>query len=106
MGAGTLTMPYIISKSGIVLGPILVAAGGFLSYYCGMLVIKCNSLTGKLTYEDFAEEAFGKGAVKFVSIVILISLIGFATAYVALAKTLIPRALECAFGIETLPIWL
>ena len=74
MGAGTLTMPYIISKTGIILGPILVSIGAFFSYYCGMLVIKCNSITGKLTYEDFAEEAFGKRTSKVVSITILISL--------------------------------
>lgn len=38
-----------------------------------------------------------------VSVTVLISLIGFATAYVALAKTLIPAALEEVFGRENLP---
>jgi hypothetical protein len=47
MGAGTLTMPYIVSKTGLVLGPILILAGALLSYYAGMLIIKCSNLTGK-----------------------------------------------------------
>ena len=42
MGAGTLTMPYIVSKTGIVLGPLLIIIGAFLSYYAGMLIIKCS----------------------------------------------------------------
>jgi amino acid permease len=46
MGAGTLTMPYIVSKTGIVLGPILILTGALLSYYAGMLIIKCSQITG------------------------------------------------------------
>lgn len=60
MGAGTLTMPYIISKTGIFLGPVLILLGALLSYYAGMLIIKCTEITGKKTYEDFALLAFGE----------------------------------------------
>lgn len=38
-----------------------------------------------------------------VAIFFLISLVGFATAYVALSKTLVPSALESLFGKENLP---
>jgi amino acid permease len=41
-----------------------------------------------------------------VSIFVLISLLGFSTAYVALAKTLIPTALESILGQEALPYFL
>jgi len=106
MGAGTLTMPYIISKTGIILGPVLILLGALLSYYAGMLIIKCTEITGKKTYEDFATQAFGKKFSILVSVFVLISLVGFATAYVALAKTLIPTALASAFGHENLPYYL
>ena len=106
MGAGTLTMPYIVSRTGIVLGPVLVLAGGLLSYYAALLIIKCSELTGKKTYEEFAYLAYGRRASYAVSIMILVSLLGFATAYVALAKTLIPHTLENLFGRESLPKWL
>ena len=90
LGAGTLTMPCIISKTGIVLGPILILAGALLSCYASMLIIHCSQLTGKNTYEEFARLAFGPKCSYLVSVCILISLLGFATAYVALAKSLIP----------------
>ena len=47
MGAGTLTMPYIISKTGIYFGPVLILLGALLSYYAGMLIIECSEMTGK-----------------------------------------------------------
>jgi len=103
MGAGTLTMPYIVSKTGIVFGPILILMGALLSYYAGMLIIKCSEMTGKLTYEEFAYIAYGRKFSTLVSVFVLISLLGFATAYVALAKTLIPTALQSSIGKDNLP---
>ena len=96
-------MPYIVSKTGIVLGPLLIMIGAFLSYYAGMLIIKCSQMTGKQTYEEFAYISYGKKFSQIVAIFILISLLGFAVAYVALAKTLIPTALESSFGKDNLP---
>jgi amino acid permease len=40
MGAGTITMPYIVSLTGIGLGSILIILGAFLSYYSGMLIVR------------------------------------------------------------------
>eukprot|EP00355_Strombidium_rassoulzadegani_P002777 CAMPEP_0168607422 /NCGR_PEP_ID=MMETSP0449_2-20121227/32_1 /TAXON_ID=1082188 /ORGANISM="Strombidium rassoulzadegani, Strain ras09" /LENGTH=360 /DNA_ID=CAMNT_0008647233 /DNA_START=374 /DNA_END=1458 /DNA_ORIENTATION=+ len=94
LGAGTLTMPYIVSKR---------VMGAFVSYYAGMLIIKCNEMTGKTDYEEFAQIAFGKRFAKVVAVFFLTSLLGFATAYVALAKTLVPTAMESTFGKENLP---
>ena len=54
MGAGTLTMPYIVSKTGLVLGPVLILMGAMMSCYAGLLIIRCSQLTGKKTYEEFA----------------------------------------------------
>ena len=106
MGAGTLTMPYIVSKTGIYLGPILIWIGALLSYYASLLIIKCSEMTGKRTYEEFAQVAYGRKFSILVSIFILISLLGFATAYVALAKTLIPTAIQQAVGKNNLPYFL
>lgn len=41
-----------------------------------------------------------------VSIFILVSLIGFAVAYMTLIKTMIPRFMEDAIGKENLPYWM
>jgi len=67
-------------------------------------------LTGKRTYEDFAEAAFGsKHWRKIVSYSMIISLLGFTTAYVSLSKTLIPSIIEVSVSEATyaqLPYWL
>ena len=51
LGAGTLTMPYIVSQTGIFFGPILIFLGALLSYYAGLLIIKCSEITGLTDYE-------------------------------------------------------
>ena len=40
MGAGTLTIPYVVSMTGIVLGSILIVLGTLLSYYTGRLLVR------------------------------------------------------------------
>lgn len=110
LGAGTITMPYIICRTGIAFGCILTIMGGFLSYYSSMLLIKCAELTGKRNYEDFAEVAFGsKHWRTVVSVTMMVSLLGFTTAYISLSKTLIPNIVVDTFGRdekENLSVWL
>jgi amino acid permease len=44
MGAGTITMPYIISLTGIAFGSILVILGAALSHYTGTLLVSISNL--------------------------------------------------------------
>ena len=106
MGAGTISMPFIISVTGIVLGSLLTIGGAILSYFSSMLLvsiphsylisfsrqIKCTSISGKYSYEDLVEVAFGERKLwrQITSIFTMVSLLGFTTAYISLAKTLIP----------------
>lgn len=39
MGAGTLTIPLIVSLNGIILGPLLIIFAAILSYHSGMLLV-------------------------------------------------------------------
>ena len=39
MGAGTITMPYIISLTGIGLGAILIVIGALVSFYTSSLLV-------------------------------------------------------------------
>lgn len=39
MGAGTLTIPFIIALNGIALGSLYIILGAVLSYYSGMLLV-------------------------------------------------------------------
>eukprot|EP00353_Schmidingerella_taraikaensis_P006512 CAMPEP_0185581880 /NCGR_PEP_ID=MMETSP0434-20130131/19198_1 /TAXON_ID=626734 ORGANISM="Favella taraikaensis, Strain Fe Narragansett Bay" /NCGR_SAMPLE_ID=MMETSP0434 /ASSEMBLY_ACC=CAM_ASM_000379 /LENGTH=158 /DNA_ID=CAMNT_0028200525 /DNA_START=354 /DNA_END=827 /DNA_ORIENTATION=+ len=103
-------MPYIICRTGIALGSVLTILGAILSHYTGMLLIKCVEMTGKRSYEDFAEVAFGSSRWRTViSLAMMISLLGFTTAYISLSKTLIPSIVEVTVSSERyegLPSWL
>ena len=39
MGAGTITMPYIISLTGIGLGAVLIVIGALVSFYTSSLLV-------------------------------------------------------------------
>lgn len=106
MGAGTITMPYIIAQLGVCFGALLLVGGAYLSYYSSMCLVWCAQLTHRYSYEDFAELAFGRKWRLVTSISICISLLGFVTVYITLFKTLMPAIMEQAFGMEALPFWL
>lgn len=103
-------MPYVIALTGIAFGSVLCVAGAFLSHYSSSLLITCNRLTGLKSYEDFAELAFGSKKWRTVaSFCLMISLLGFTTAYISLCKTLIPSMIVASVSEEryaTLPYWL
>ena len=148
VGAGTITMPYVIALTGIAFGSILCVLGAFLSHYSSSLLVSyiqissvfnptvfsdemkrlgkvyqnlrftifvlfqitCNRITGRRTYEDFAELSFGSKKWRTVaSLFLMISLLGFCTAYISLCKTLIPSIIVASVSQERyneLPYWL
>ena len=54
LGAGTITMPYIICVAGVGLGTLLTILGAGLSHYTGdLLVSSINKHTDNLTYICF-----------------------------------------------------
>ena len=61
--------------------------------------VYCAEKTGKKTYEDFAESAFRtKKARSVISCFSIVALLGFTTAYISLAKTLIPSIIAASIG--------
>lgn len=89
LGAGTLTYPYAIMVNGIAWGTILVIAGAAISYYSGMLLVKCSNHTGKHRYEDYALKLYGKRMATFTSIVNLLTVMGFITSYITYVNKLL-----------------
>ena len=61
MGAGTITMPYIVSLTGIGLGMILIVVGAFANAYASSLLVSVTSCVlivyvGLLRREDGSED--------------------------------------------------
>lgn len=82
LGAGTISFAYAVMKNGYILGPILIVLGAFLSYYTGMLIVKCSEHTGRTRYEDIALKIYGPRVSRIVSILNLVCLIGFVISYI------------------------
>ena len=77
MGCGNISLAYVLMKNGYFLGYLLILLGGLLSYYTGMLIVKCAHLTGKNRYEDIALSIYGPKIAKLTSLLMLSCLIGF-----------------------------
>lgn len=80
--------------NGYVLGPLLIVFGACISYYTGMLIVKCAEHTGRTRYEDIAEALYGKRWSRVTSYLNLICLIGFTFSYIVYVKTAIPQIIE------------
>lgn len=89
LGAGTLSMPYVYEKNGIVFGTILLLIGGSLSLYTGWLVVICCDRLNASRYEDIALATYGKKASLITSICMLACLIGFVMSYIVLVRSVI-----------------
>ena len=59
LGSGTISFAYAVMMNGYVLGPLLIVMGACLSYYTGLLIVKCAEHTGRERYEDIALAMFG-----------------------------------------------
>jgi hypothetical protein len=94
-------------KNGYILGPILIVFGACISYYTGMLIVKCSEFTGRTRYEDIALKLYGPKVSKITSGLNLICLIGFEIAYIVFVRDAVLDLLgydidDISFGIKTL----
>jgi hypothetical protein len=90
LGSGTLCFSYAVMMNGYVLGPLLIVFGACISYYTGMLIVKCSEFTGRTRYEDIALALYGKKWSRITSYLNLICLIGFTFSYIVYVKRAIP----------------
>ena len=77
--------------NGYLLGPILIICGACLSYYTGLLIVKCAEHTGRTRYEDIALAMFDIRVSRFTSVLNLICLMGFTFSYIVYVKNAIPE---------------
>ena len=94
MGAGNISLSYVLMKNGYLFGSILILIGGILSYYTGMLIVRCSHFTGKLRYEEISAAIYGPKMGKLTSILMLACQIGAAFSYIVFIKTSVPYVIE------------
>jgi proton-coupled amino acid transporter len=88
VGAGMLGMPYAFAQSGWLLGSLTLAGVSTANVYAMLLLVKCRKkleAAGNSNihgYGDLGREAFGPLGESFVNVMLVISQLGFATAYI------------------------
>jgi len=89
VGAGMLGMPFAFKQSGWLLGTIALAGVSAANIYAMLLLVKCRqkvessgSAKAILGYGDLGREVLGTKGEAFVNIMLVISQVGFATAYI------------------------
>lgn len=86
MGGGLLSIPYAFSKSGILLGSLLMIVAAIITERSLYLLCLCSRLTGATTYGEVGEAAFGKNMEYFISFILGIYLMFAITGYMVLVK--------------------
>lgn len=90
LGSGTISFAYAVMMNGYVMGPLLIVVGALLSYYTGILIVRCAEHTGRDRYEDIALALFGQRVSRVVSAFYLVCLMGFTFSYIVYVKGAIP----------------
>ena len=86
LGAGTLTIPYVIYENGYVLGCSLILFGGFISGATGYMIIYCCEETKATCFEEIALACFNKSMSRFTSFCMILCNLGFTISYFVLVR--------------------
>mmetsp|Transcript_9979 Transcript_9979/g.7507 ORF Transcript_9979/g.7507 Transcript_9979/m.7507 type:complete len:99 (+) Transcript_9979:254-550(+) len=81
IGAGVLSLPYVLSICGWVLGSLLVIIGAVTGYMSMYMIITRTIENDVKNYSQLAELAGGKGLKIYLQICILIFMLGACLSY-------------------------
>ena len=101
IGAGTLSIPYAMNSSGIVLGMLMLFCGALMAYLSLVMLSVCADYTGKVSYKEVVVAAFGNKASTFVQFMLCANLFGSSIAYIVGNGTLIPVVIQAITGADS-----
>lgn len=100
IGGGALSLPFAISRCGLVLGFSLLIISALLSIFSFDILIATSRRTGAMTYQQIGFFAFGEKVSLFVTILILFNCYIAAIAYCVLIGDLIKPVVCFIFSID------
>lgn len=103
IGGGVLSLPYAFSKTGLLLGIVLMMIAAVITERSLYLLCLCSRLTGATSYGEVGEAAFGPWMEYFISGVLGIFLVFVIIAYMVLAQDIWSSLVEIAARLETPP---
>ena len=99
IGAGVLSLPYTVSKSGLILGGANLVIGALISYTSMRLLTWACWRTKCWNYSKLISDTFGPIHGHILSWVIMIWTLGSTVPYNIIMTSTIPRIM-IAFGVD------
>jgi len=100
VNAGALPAFYVFYANGLLVGSIILIAGIYVTAISCWMLFQCAAHYNAGTCEEIALKAYGKNASVITSVLMILTQIGFVTAYIVFLKTLLPPTLESMFHIH------
>ena len=99
LGAGALALPYAFSKSGWLLGVVMLLIGAVGTVFSINMLVVARDLTGLKSYEDLTVHLFGRKMGLLVEVNIIVFCFGTAVAYlIAVGDILEPVCVSSGLG--------
>jgi amino acid permease len=106
VGAGILSMPYILRTCGFVLGILIIIIGGTLSLISSMLIMESQKMTGAQSFPELVTKTLGKSNAKFLEFIIILTGYSVSVAYFVILATDVEQLLYTFFiSEETATKW-
>ena len=101
VGAGTLSVPYAVYETGLLLGMFLFFAGAVLAYFTMGLLIHAALITNSRSYRAMALRLSGPTGAFITQASLMLNLWGTMIAYLVAAGHVMSLTLRVIFGIDT-----
>jgi len=103
MGGGVLSIPFAFSKTGIVLGSLLMVVAAITTERSMYLLCLCARMTGAKSFGEVGEVAFGKKMEYFISCILCVFLCFAIIGYMVLAKDIWTSVISVIGHMQTPP---
>lgn len=81
VGAGILSLPFVFSSCGLLLGFIILCVGGALAALTLELLVACGDHTGILSYSELTQRVFGRRVASLVEGAMIVYCFGATVGY-------------------------
>jgi Transmembrane amino acid transporter protein len=97
LGAGILSLPYVLKMSGFVIGTLLILLGGFTSFGSNVCLMKAHTMTNVNSYAELVRTAMGPMSSKFLEMVTVFHGYGVTVSYFVIMATDVKQILFTFF---------
>jgi amino acid permease len=84
LGAGILSLPYAVAKTGFILGPFLLIIGALVTRYTIKLLVSAAKLSNTNSYEELAFYCYGRIGCIVLSLISCILIFGSLVAFLVI----------------------